>query len=161
MGIICRVSDQLDRLTQIFAQAALGIIVTLFVVEVFARNVYGHSLTWVDEVAVTYLGTWFVFIGAAHAMKAGMLISFEFLFQRLSHPIRTAVFIGSQALILLFLAVIIAFGTRLSALTMSQSSPALQLPMGLAYLGVVTGCTLMFIHSVAAIVQKLSGGPNE
>lgn len=158
MGLICRFSDRIDRLTQAFIQFALAVIVLLFLLEVFARNVFRNSLTWVDEVSVTYLGTWFVFIGAAHAMKVGMLISFDSLLPRLPPSLRSIVFFATQSLVLLFLGVIIVYGIRLSAFTMSQPSAALQLPMGMAYLGVVVGCLLMVVHSVAAIAHKIRGG---
>lgn len=161
MNLICRLSDQIDRLTQTFIQAALAIIVLLFILEVFARNVFRNSLTWIDEVSVTYLGTWFVFIGAAHAMKAGMLISFDSLLPRLPAPLRSIIFFVTQSLVLLFLGVIIVFGIRLSAFTMSQPSAALQLPMGMAYLGVVVGCLLMVVHSIAAIAHKVKGEPRQ
>lgn len=161
MDVICRLSAQIDRVTQRFIQVALAIIVMLFILEVFARNVFRSSLTWVDEVSVTYLGTWFVFIGAAHAMKAGMLISFDSLLPRLPARLRASLFFVTQSLILVFLAVIIVFGLRLSAFTMSQPSAALQLPMGVAYLGVVVGCLLMVVHSLAAIVDKMKDEPNQ
>jgi TRAP-type C4-dicarboxylate transport system permease small subunit len=132
---------------------ALAIIVVLVIAEVFARNLFGNSLTWVEEVAVTYLGTWFVFIGSAHAMKVGMLINFDSLARLLRGGTAKAVFLVCQLLILVFLAVIVVFGVRLSLATMSQPSPALQLPMGMAYLGVAAGCAVMFIHAVAAVLQ--------
>lgn len=153
MRFVCYLSDALDRLARVFVQVALAIIVTLVIIEVFARNVFGGSLTWVDEVSVTYLGTWFVFVGAAHAMKVGMLINFNSFVQHLAGRSAKAVFIVSQFLILVFLTVVIVYGTRLSASTMSQPSPALQLPIGIAYFGVVAGCAIMFIHVVAAILQ--------
>ncbi len=154
-------SDQLDRLTRGFVIIALAVIVSLFLVEVVARNILRSSITWVDEVSVTFLGTWFVFTGAAHAMKVGMLISFDYLSQRVPRRVMVPLFVTSQSLVLVFLAVIIFYGVRLSALTMAQPSAALQLPMGVAYLGVVAGCTLMFVHCVAAIAQKLAGGMPE
>jgi TRAP-type C4-dicarboxylate transport system permease small subunit len=155
MGIIHRISNTLDRISQVFVQIALAIIVILFLAEAFARNVLRTSLIWVDEVSVTFLGTWFVFIGAAHAMKVGLLISFEALLPRLPRPLRSAAFFVTQAFILLFLMVIIVFGSRLALFTMSQPSAALQWPMGLAYSGVVAGCVLMVIHTVAGILSKV------
>jgi TRAP-type C4-dicarboxylate transport system permease small subunit len=159
MGLVCRVSDALDRLTRIFIQVALAIIVTLVIIEVFARNVFSNSLTWIDEVSVTYLGTWFVFVGAAHAMKVGMLINFNSFVQYLEGRSARALFIVSHLLILVFLTVVIIFGVRLSFSTMSQPSPALQLPIGVAYFGVVAGCAIMFVHAMAAILQMFTKAP--
>lgn len=156
MNFICYCSETLDRITRVFMQIALGIIIALFLAEVFARNVVGRSLTWVEEASVMYLGTWFVFIGAAHAMKVGMLISFEFLIQRVSRRVALFMFFISQTLILIFLLIIVFFGIRLSLLAMSQPSPALQLPVGVAYLGIVVGSGIMVVHSVASLLQGLS-----
>lgn len=153
-GFVIGFSDALDRLTRLFMQAALALIVVLFLAEVVARNVFGNSLTWVEELSVTFLGTWFVFIGAAHAKKIGMLISFEFLIQRLGRRSAAAVFVVTELLALVFLGVIIAYGMRLSFANMMQPSPALRLPMGAAYLGIVVGCAIMAIHGVAAILQR-------
>jgi TRAP-type C4-dicarboxylate transport system permease small subunit len=158
MNAISACSDAVDRVTRAFMIVALAIIVVLFLLEVFARNIAGHSLTWVEEVSVMYLGTWFVFIGAAHAMKVGMLISFEFLAQRAGPVAARGMFLVSQALILVFLTIIVVFGLRLSIATFAQPSPALQLPVGAAYLGVVAGCAVMILHVLASVAQALSAG---
>jgi TRAP-type C4-dicarboxylate transport system permease small subunit len=156
MSLVRAFSDRLDRLTRGFMIVALGAIVVLFLGEVFARNVVGRSLTWVEEVSVMYLGTWLVFIGAAHAMKIGMLVTFEYLLQRAGPRTATVMLLASEVLIIVFLLVIVVFGLRLSLATMAQPSPALRLPVGLAYLGIVVGCGIMIVHTLAAILQRLA-----
>lgn len=156
-AIVIRISNALDRVTRLFMQAALAIIVSLFLMEVVARNIVGRSFTWVEELSVTFLGTWLVFIGAAHAKKIGMLISFEFLVDRLGRRSAAAAFIITELLALVFLCIIVVYGMQLSLANMEQPSPALRIPMGLAYLGIVVGCVIMAIHGVAAVLQRATG----
>lgn len=157
IGVFVGISNALDRVARLFMQGALATIVILFLMEVVARNVVGRSFTWVEEASVTFLGTWLVFIGAAHAKKIGMLISFEFLVQRLGRRSAAAAFVITELLALVFLGIVIVYGTRLSLANMMQPSPALRLPMGVAYFGIVVGCVIMAIHGIAAILQRVSG----
>lgn len=158
MTAVLALSDGVDKVVRLFMQLSLAIIVLLVLAEVFARNVLDSPLFWIEEVAVTYLGTWFVFVGASHAMKIGMLISVELLRERLPPKAAALVFVAAQAAIVLFLIVIIVYGTRLTAMTLDQRSPALQLPVGLAYFGIVAGCAVMLLHSCAAVVARFGRG---
>lgn len=158
-GVFTYVSDTVDRIAQILIQFALAAIVLLVLAEVIARNVVGTSFTWVEEVSMTFVGTWFVFIGASHALRAGMLISFDFLLQRMSHGLATAAFVISQLAIMVFLVIVIVYGMQLGLATMRQPSPALQLPMGIAYTGIVAGCALMALHTVTGIINRIAGEP--
>ncbi len=148
-------SESIDRAAKVFAQVALGMIVLLVLCEVVARNVVGRSITWMEEVAITYIGTWLVFIGASHAMKAGMLISLRIVLDRLDRRLAAAATAVTQCAVLAFLAVIVVYGIQLSTSAMGQPSPALQLPMGLAYLGIVVGCSMMMVHVVSSIAESL------
>ena len=96
-----------------------------------------------------------MFVGAAHAMKVGMLINFNSFVQLLKGAPSKAAFVVSHLLILLFLMIVIVYGLKLSIATMAQPSPALRLPIGLAYFGVVAGCVIMFVHAVASILQAI------
>ena len=154
---VVAISNRIDSVVKIFMQIGLLTIVLLVLLEVFLRNVVGQSLYWIEEVAVTYIGTWFVFIGASHAMKVGMLIRLEFLVERLSEKAAKMVFIVSQLGILLFLMVLIVYGIRLTAMTLEQPSPALQMPVGIAYFGIVVGSGLMVLHTCASMIRRFQG----
>lgn len=156
-SFIIALSDALDRVARIFIQWALALIVLLVMSEVFARNLLGGSLTWVEEAAITFLGTWMIFIGASHAMKVGMLVNFDYFLDRLGSRVAPIVSAATQVAVFVFLAVIVVYGIKLSALAMSQPSPALRLPMGFAYLGVVVGCSIMIVHGLAGVLSKMAG----
>lgn len=155
--LLARLSNGVDAVVRPFMQLSLLAIVLLVLLEVFLRNVVGQSLYWIEEVAVTYIGTWFVFVGASHTMKVGALIRLEFLVDKLRARVATTVFIISQLIVLLFLVVIVTYGIRLTAMTLEQPSPALQLPIGIAYFGIVMGCSLMILHTAAFIFARFGG----
>jgi TRAP-type C4-dicarboxylate transport system permease small subunit len=151
--LLVATSDGLDRLARAFMSWALGVIVVLVVSEVASRNLFNYSFTWLEEVTVTYLGTWLVFVGGSHAMKLGLLASVEFFVKLLPHRLAIACAVVSDCIIFLFLAIVIFYGSRLALLAGNQPSSSLQWSMGYAYLGIVVGACFMAVHVLAAAVD--------
>ncbi len=90
-------------------------------------------------------------------MRVGMLISVQFLVTRLGPRAARVCAKVSHLGVLLFLMVIIVYGWKLSVATLGQPSPALQMPMGIAYFGIVVGCAVMALHTVALLVVGEEG----
>ena len=74
------------------------------------------------------------------------MVSMNFVLDRLSRRVAQGVVVLGDILILVFLGVVVKFGITLSAMTMSQPSPALMYPMGFAYMSIPVGCAIMFYH---------------
>jgi hypothetical protein len=71
---------RLSQLCEVVGVLLLGLLFMVFVVQVFARLVWGTPLTWTDEAAVI-LYTWLVLWGTAAICKPREHVAFDLLFQ--------------------------------------------------------------------------------
>ncbi|PHR24477.1 MAG: TRAP transporter permease DctQ [Desulfotalea sp.] len=69
----------LDNLESYVCRLLLVVFVTLLLVQICAREVFGYSFSWIEELA-TYLFVWFAYFGASHAAKmaAHNRVTFQF-----------------------------------------------------------------------------------
>lgn len=132
----------------------LMIIVVFF--QVFFRYVIHYSLPWSEELA-RYLMTWAVFIGASMGAKEGVHIGVSAFVNLLPK--------GLQKVSIIFSGVCsVAFGLVTSYVgylaveriaRMEQLSPAMELPMWIAYLPICVGSFLMAIRFGQAMIAEL------
>ncbi|MFC3629292.1 TRAP transporter small permease [Paracoccus angustae] len=58
----------LDHLESYICRALLAVFVTLLFVQIVARQVFGFSITWIEELSVI-LFVWFAYFGASYAAR--------------------------------------------------------------------------------------------
>lgn len=58
----------LDKLESHICRALLAIFVTLLFVQIVARQIFGFSITWIEELSVI-LFVWFAYFGASYAAR--------------------------------------------------------------------------------------------
>lgn len=63
-----RLWHHLDRLESYACQLLLAVFVTLLFVQIVARQVFGFSITWIEEFSVI-LFVWFAYFGASYAAR--------------------------------------------------------------------------------------------
>jgi len=115
----------------ICAALALVLLISSFL-QVFSRYVIGSAITWTDECA-RYCYIWLDILGAAVLVYRGGHAVVDLLSKKLKGPARK-VYDTFCFIVLGYMGVIFAvFGYRLCQVTISQTSPALKLPMGLVY----------------------------
>lgn len=132
------------------AVALLAIVVTIVVLQVFFRYVLNDSLSWSEE-AARYLFIWAAVLGFSSCVEARRLFSFEMIATALpaaGRRVCKALFAIAAAV---FVWVLIADGGALAARTMSQTSPAIGLPMAAAYAALPVGGVLIALHLLAAL----------
>lgn len=75
----------LNNIESIICRSLLMVFVCLLFAQIVSREVFGHSISWVEELSV-YMFVWFVFFGASHAAKMAahnrVLFQFRSLSQR-------------------------------------------------------------------------------
>ena len=129
----------------------LMIVVVFF--QVFFRYVIHYSLPWSEELA-RYLMTWVVFVGASMGAKEGVHIGVAAFVNIMPRWFRKAdvIFSGLCS---------VAFGVILSWIgflavrhiaSMGQISPAMELPMWIAYLPIFVGSLFMAIRFGQAMI---------
>ena len=68
-----------DNLESYICRLLLIVFVSLLLVQIISREVFGYSFSWIEELA-TYLFVWFAYFGASHAAKmaAHNRVTFQF-----------------------------------------------------------------------------------
>ena len=106
---------------------------------VFTRYVLGSGSAWPEPVAIMLMVV-FTFLGGAAAYRAGAHIAVQMLTQQLPPPLRRAVGLLADAIMLVVCAFIVLWGTRLCVETWNQSIDSLPwLPVGATYAALPLG----------------------
>lgn len=71
----------LDRLESYVCRVLLSTFVTLLFVQICARQLFGQSISWIEELSV-FMFVWFAYFGASYAARIGAhnRVSFQFNF---------------------------------------------------------------------------------
>lgn len=112
------------------------------VVQVFFRYVLHRPLTSADESA-RFLLIWITFLGAVVPLERGNHFVVELLADALPQPIRRAVLVFANLVVLWMLVIFIREGSLLATLNMRQISPAMGVPFGIVYASIPIGGGLM------------------
>lgn len=69
----------LDNIESYICRVLLIVFVSLLMVQIISREMFGYSFSWIEELA-TYLFVWFAYFGASHAAKmaAHNRVTFQF-----------------------------------------------------------------------------------
>jgi TRAP-type transport system small permease protein len=133
------------------------IILATFVAVIF-RYVLNDSLIWAEELA-RYLFVWLTFLGSAIALRRGLHIGLDLLLNAFPPKGRRALETLITCLICAFLGFVLYASVMVVQVTMRQRSSALQIPMGLVYLAIPVGCSLMLLSSFRRLSQLLVPAP--
>lgn len=141
MDTFDRVLLRLNRWLMIIILAAMAMMVFA---NVALRFLTDESILWVEEVS-RYLMIWLTFLGAGVVLRYGGHIGIDTLqdsFPRQAPAIRVAIFV----LMLGFFAFMVWIGTRYAMLTWGQTTPVMQIPVGVVYLAMPVGFALLIVH---------------
>jgi len=118
-----------------------AMIISTFLQVIF-RYLFNSPLFWSEELS-RYCFVWIVFVGAAIAMKRGAHIGVDYFEMKLPSRFKNYLKIAINILIISFLVIIIYQSILVVIVNMSQHSPAIRIPMGLIYLAIPVGLSLM------------------
>lgn len=144
-----------DNLEEYLLTFALGSMVVYIFMQILFRYVFNLPLAWTEELA-RFTFVWLIYLGASLAVKKQRHLRVDaalFLFPK---AIRPYIRLVGDLLFLLF-AVILTKETATLTYTVTfirrQVSPAMQIPMGLAYLAIPLSFGLMIIRLCQNTVQ--------
>ena len=132
------------------AVALLAVTVVIVILQVFFRYVLNSSLSWSEE-AARYLFIWAALLGFSSSVEAGRLFSFEMLAAKLPPAGRQVCAALFALAAVAFLWALVVHGISLAVRTMSQSSPAMGMPMAIAYAALPVGGVLIALHFLARL----------
>lgn len=129
----------------------MGSMTTIIFLQVIYRYILQSPLAWSEELA-RFLFIWITFIGAVIAARKGSHISVELLQNLFSLKIKKSMMVISFSLTSAFFGLIVYFAVFVFDKMMAQTSPAMGLPMGYPYMGLIIGCSLLcIIYAIKAI----------
>lgn len=118
--------------------AAMTITVAL---QIVLRYFFASPLPWGEEIT-RYMFVYLIFLGAAAGIHAGVHVSIDAIVIRLPPRAHRVMELVAKIIVAAFLVVLVIFGTQLALNTLGQRSPALGIPIGLAYFAIPLGALL-------------------
>ncbi|WP_158579264.1 TRAP transporter small permease [Pseudoflavonifractor sp. AF19-9AC] len=134
--------------------AALSILV---IVQVFARYMFNHSITWSEELA-RYLQVWLVMMGSVILTRKKGHLAIDIVTASLPPKVRYVTEIIVHITVLVFFAIVAYYGVTLTANAARQLSPALRLHMSYVYAALPVGGALIFLEEFRLFVEHLLHG---
>jgi TRAP-type C4-dicarboxylate transport system permease small subunit len=153
----------LDSHYEIFRKFIDILIIVLFTIlilvvfsQVVFRYVFNNSLTWAEEMA-RYLQVWIVLLAAAAAVRTGSHISVDYATHNLSSRYKNFLNIIITFLTILFLCIVTVYGFKLfiQIYHSTQRSPAMQMPMFVAYVAIPIGGFFMLIEAIIVFLKLI------
>jgi len=154
-GISGKLSRFSARMIEYTLVGMVSVMTIIVIIQVFLRYLFLYSLSWSEEVA-RFLMIWVSFLAAGLALQKGLHIGVESFISRVNPKFRRWISLLAKVSILLFLLVLTAGGIHLSWLVRDQSSPALFLSMGYAYLSAGAGGFFMAIQMFHSLVEDFT-----
>ncbi|KJS82883.1 MAG: hypothetical protein JM58_13835 [Peptococcaceae bacterium BICA1-8] len=151
-----------------FEENIISVLLPLMCILVFMATFFRYTeliiLPWAEELA-RYLMIWIVFLGIGTGAKKNRHFAVEVFVKAMPQATHKYFHIFKILVISSFLTFVIYLSINLMKvqIMMGQTSPALNIPMWVAYLAVPVGCGLMVFRTIEHSVKefKLNGQPTE
>jgi len=149
-----------DSILALARRVVNGVVIVMFaaiVVVVFSqvvsRFVFNAPFSWSEELA-RYLQVWLILLTSAAVLRKGLHLAVDYAVHALPNRAKRFLRILNLGFIIFFLVVVLISGSMLIAATVSQRTPALQMPMWLVYLALPVGSLLMLLEAVALLLKE-------
>ena len=158
MNFLARLDQISNKMEKAFLAGAIIVCSLLLFVNVVMRYVFLLPIYWAEEF-VRFLMVWMIFIGASQVTLWGGHVAVDIVPRLLSKK-------GNAVLAFLVNVICILFCVLLAYLSIKQMmrvmragqiSPALEIPMWIAYLSIPAGTTLMLIRFVQQLWMRIQG----
>jgi len=123
-------------------------------VQVVSRYIFNASLSWSEE-ALRYFFVWAFFLAAASCTKEKLHVGLDLVIDAFSPKVKRIVLTVIDILVIVFLVVLVYFGSLFAVDNMGQLSAALQIPLGAVNAAIPVGSALMILYSLRNIHDRL------
>lgn len=143
----------MDKILFWIVALLFGVMTLVIFLQVIFRYILLAPLPWSEELA-RYLFIWITFLGGTLAARKGNHIGMEMLQNALPGRSKAISKFIASFLTSIFFAMTFIFSISVFQKMMIQTSPAMELPMGYPYLGIIIGSALMCLwYGVYAFKQ--------
>ncbi|MGH2316489.1 TRAP transporter small permease [Planococcus sp. SE5232] len=137
----------LNKGTESFTMTLLVIMVLLVFFQIVSRAMFSTSFSWTNELA-RYMMVWLAFLGGGIAFQHRAHIGIEAIVERFSARWQKFIQLAVMLICIAFFVILIVTGLEFTTSSMTQSSPALNIPMGLVYLALPISGILQILNVV-------------
>jgi TRAP-type C4-dicarboxylate transport system permease small subunit len=148
------VERRLTRTALELAVVAMAAVVFLTFYQVVTRFVIGHPSAW-SEVAARSAMIWMVFLGLAAAFRQGLMIAVDFLVDIAPRNFRRVLFVIIAVASLIFLALLIWYGTGMTLRVRNQNLAGLQVTIAWVYAALPVGSALAVLGVIGRLIEVL------
>jgi TRAP-type C4-dicarboxylate transport system permease small subunit len=121
----------------------------------------GHGgIFWAEEVS-RYISIWVVFLAGGLGVRYWIHLNVDIFTILLPKNAQKWMMMFCLVLMVVFQAVLIWFGTKLTISNHAQQSASLQMPMSFAYAAIPVGAFIMFCETLRLIAREIRGEPRE
>jgi len=149
-----RISELADKGLDTINGLLLAIMVMAIFLQVVARYVFNHALSWPEELG-RFLFAWIVFLAIVSVMRADEMLSLELLYRWIPKKMGQILKLIISLACFGFLLVILKGGFELMIRQSSQISIALEIPMWIVYMVIPSGTFLMAIFLLIQIFSQI------
>lgn len=146
--------DRLDRFVKAIVVVLFASLVSLVALQVALRYLIGTSIHWEEE-AARYLMIWITFLTSGVGLRLGAHVAVDFVKDNAPRLIRIPLLIAIKLGMLLFLAIVAAYGYWVMVNVRDQISPALEFSMAIPYAAVPVGSGLMIIYTLELLCKDI------
>lgn len=154
MDYFLAVEKRLTRTALELAVLCMSVVVALTFYQVVTRFVFGHPSTW-SEVAARSAMIWMVFLGLAVAFRLGVMIAVDLLLDIAPRPLRRTLFIVIALASLVFLAILVWYGTGMVLRVRNQNLAGMHISIAWVYAALPSGALLAAPAVVARLIEVL------
>jgi TRAP-type C4-dicarboxylate transport system permease small subunit len=148
------IERRLTRLALELAILAMALVVCLTFYQVVTRFVFGHPSAW-SEVAARSAMIWMIFLGLAAAFRYGSMIAVDFLVDISPEAIRRVLFVIIAIASLVFLAILIWYGTAMTLRVRGQNLAGMHTSIAWVYAAIPVGSALSVLGVISRLIEVL------
>jgi C4-dicarboxylate transporter DctQ subunit len=147
----------LDKLEEIICLLALSVMTLSILLQIINRSFLGHPFPWGEELA-RYTMIWATAMGVSAGVKIGSHIGVDMLVNLFPPKSKTLILIVTGMITLAFFVTAFYLSVKLvgGIKATGQTSPAIHLPMWLAYLAFPIGFAFCSLRQIQLIIKKAS-----
>lgn len=155
--LMTKVRRGINALLSTIAAIILITMSALVIYQVFTRYVLNNPADFTEEI-IRYLLIWICFIGAAYAFNSRQHMALLFVQNQMKPPVKRALVIFSDVLILLFaIFVMLVGGIKLAVSARQEFSALLGIPRSLVYAMAPIAGAFTVVSQIINLVEDFTG----
>jgi C4-dicarboxylate transporter DctQ subunit len=158
MDLLARLNRISDKMEKAFLAGGIIVCSLLLFVNVVLRYVFLAPIYWAEEF-VRYLMVWMIFIGASQVTLWGGHVAVDIVPRALSKRGNAILALIVNIVCILFCVILAWLSVKqvMRVMRAGQVSPALEIPMWIAYLSIPAGTVLMLIRFLQQFWMRIQG----